>query len=244
PRGARLPRRLRRHLAGAQPPRRARGRRRGASSAAAAIPARRCPALGGRAGPPPRRAGAGRARSLLLRLERIGGSGRGNEARAARLCRRYGALLVLDEVQTGLGRCGRMFACEEEAVEPDVLLLAKGLSGGIAPISALITRRGLWERAYGTLDRYDLHCSTFGGGAVACAAAIATLEVIRRDGLVEAAARSGGYLREKIAAATAGHPLVREVRGRGLLWGIELDAPAGGMGQDLAGQWLVVGMLE
>ena len=162
----------------------------------------------------------------------------------ARLCRRYGALLVLDEVQTGLGRCGRMFACEEEAVEPDVLLLAKGLSGGIAPISALITRRGLWERAYGTLDRYDLHCSTFGGGAVACAAAIATLEVIRRDGLVEAAARSGGYLREKIAAATAGHPLVREVRGRGLLWGIELDAPAGGMGEDLAGQWLVVGMLE
>ena len=79
---------------------------------------------------------------------------------------------------------------------------------------------------------------------MACAAALATLEVIQRDGLVEAARGQGEYLREKIAAATAGHRLVGEVRGRGLLWGIELDAPAGGMGKDLAGQWLVVGLLE
>jgi putrescine aminotransferase len=163
---------------------------------------------------------------------------------AARLCRRYGTLLVLDEIQTGLGRCGRLFLCEEEGIEPDVLLLAKGLSGGLAPISAMITRRRLWERAYGTLQRYDLHCTTFGGGPIACAAALATLEVIRRDGLVEAAASAGEYLREKLAAATAGHPLVREIRGRGLLWGIDLDAPAGGVGADLAGQWLVLGLLE
>jgi putrescine aminotransferase len=160
------------------------------------------------------------------------------------LCLRYGALLVLDEVQTGLGRCGRMFACEEEGVEPDVILLAKGLSGGLVPISALITRKSLWQRAYGTLERYDLHCSTFGGGALACAAALATLEVIRRDGLVEAAAQQGEYLLQQILAATAGHPLIKEVRGRGLLLGIELDAPAGKIGKDLAGQWLVVGLLE
>jgi putrescine aminotransferase len=160
------------------------------------------------------------------------------------LCRRYGALLVLDEVQTGLGRCGRMFACEEEGVEPDVILLAKGLSGGLAPISAIITRKSLWQRAYGTLERYDLHCSTFGGGAVACAAALATLEVIRRDGLVQASAQQGEYLRQQILAATAGHPLIKEVRGRGLLLGIDLDAPAGEIGKDLAGQWLVVGLLE
>src|SRR5438132_7211939 len=129
-------------------------------------------------------------------------------ADAARLCGRYGALLVLDEIQTGLGRCGRLFLCEEEAVEPDVLLLAKGLSGGLAPISVMITRRRLWERAYGTLQRYDLHCTTFGGGPVACAAGLATLEVIARDRLVQAAAAAGEHLRERLRAATAGHPLV------------------------------------
>ncbi len=165
-------------------------------------------------------------------------------AEVSRLCRRYGTLLVLDEVQTGLGRCGKMFASDEQGVEPDVILLAKGLSGGLVPISALITKKPLWQRAYGTLQRYDLHCSTFGGGALACAAALATLEVIHRDGLVEASARHGQYLRERIAAVTAGHPLVKEVRGQGLLLGIELDAPAGGVGKDLAGQWLVVGLLE
>lgn len=169
---------------------------------------------------------------------------RGYLTEASRLCRRYGALLVLDEIQTGLGRCGHLFLCEEEKVEPDVLLLAKGLSGGLAPISAMITRRRLWERAYGTLQRYDLHCTTFGGGPVACAAGLATLEVIARDGLVQAASMAGEHLRERLRAATAGHPLVREVRGRGLLWGIELDAPAGGLGADLAGQWLVIGLLE
>lgn len=165
-------------------------------------------------------------------------------AEAAALCRRYGALLVLDEIQTGLGRCGRLFLCESEQVEPDVLLLAKGLSGGLAPISAMITRRRLWERAYGTLQRYDLHCTTFGGGPIACAAGLATLAVIERDGLVKAAAERGEDLRERLEAATRGHPLVREVRGRGLLWGIELNPPLGGVGADLAGQWLVLGLLE
>src|SRR5919204_1864479 len=165
-------------------------------------------------------------------------------AEAARLCRRYGTLLVLDEIQTGLGRCGFLFLCEEDNVEPDVLLLAKGLSGGLAPIAAMITRRRLWERAYGTLQRYDLHCTTFGGGPVACAAALATLEVIERDRLAQAAAAAGEYLEARLRAATAGHRLVREVRGRGLLWGIELDAPAGGIGADLAGQWVVTELLE
>src|ERR671934_2983602 len=168
----------------------------------------------------------------------------GYVAEAARLCRRYGTLLVLDEIQTGLGRCGHLFLCEEDNVEPDVLLLAKGLSGGLAPIAAMITRPRLWERAYGTLQRYDLHCTTFGGGPVACAAALATLEVIERDRLVQAAAAAGEYLEARLRAATAGHRLVREVRGRGLLWGIELDAPAGGIGADLAGQWVVTELLE
>ncbi|HTM20834.1 MAG TPA: aspartate aminotransferase family protein [Kofleriaceae bacterium] len=164
-------------------------------------------------------------------------------AEVAALCRRYGALLIIDEIQTGLGRTGAMFACETEKVEPDVLLVAKALSGGLAPISAYLTRRDLWKRAYGTLDRYDLHCTTFSGGPIGCAAALATLEVIERDRLVARAAEMGSYLGESLRAATAGHGLVREVRGRGQLWGIELGGVGGPPG-DLIGQWLVVGLLE
>jgi putrescine aminotransferase len=93
-------------------------------------------------------------------------------AEVRRLCVRYGTLLVIDEIQTGLGRTGSMFACEAEGVEPDVVLVAKALSGGLAPISAYLTRRDLWKRAYGTLDRYDLHCTTFSGGPIGCAAAV------------------------------------------------------------------------
>jgi putrescine aminotransferase len=164
-------------------------------------------------------------------------------AEARRLCTRYGTLLVLDEAQTGIGRCGRLFACEEDGVEPDALVLAKGLSGGLAPVAAMITRHGLWNRAYGTLERYDLHCSTFAGGPIACAAALVTLDVIARDGLVARAAELGRELGEALRAATAGHPLVREVRGRGLMWGIEL-ATSSGIAGDLVGQWLVVGLTE
>jgi putrescine aminotransferase len=161
----------------------------------------------------------------------------------AALCRRYGTLLILDEVQTGLGRCGAMFACESEGVEPDVLLLAKGLSGGVAPVSALLTRRKLWERAYGSLSRYDLHCSTFGGGAVACAAALATIEILQRDRIPQSAAALGEQLGPALQEATRGSVIVKEVRGRGLFWGIELDAPLGKVGAELAAQWLVVGLL-
>jgi acetylornithine/succinyldiaminopimelate/putrescine aminotransferase len=164
-------------------------------------------------------------------------------AAVRRLCSKYGTLLVLDEAQTGLGRCGRMFACEEDGVAPDALVLAKGLSGGLAPVAAMLTRPELWKRAYGTLERYDLHCSTFAGGPIACAAALATLAVIERDGLAARAAELGARLGARLGEATAGHPLVRQVRGRGLLWGIEL-AVSEGVTADLVGQWLVVGLIE
>ena len=165
-------------------------------------------------------------------------------ADVARLCKRYGTLLVLDEIQTGLGRTGRLFACEHDGVEPDVLVLAKGLSGGMVPVSAYLTRPRLWERAYGTLARYDVHSATFTGGALACAAALATIEIIVRDRLAGRAADVGAYLGARIREATAGHSLVREVRGRGLLWGIELRAPGGGVTAELVGQWLAVGLME
>jgi putrescine aminotransferase len=165
-------------------------------------------------------------------------------AEVAQLCQRFGTMLVLDEVQTGLGRCGRLFACEDEGVTPDVLLLAKGLSGGMAPISALLTRRRLWERAYGSWARFDLHCTTFSGSPLGCAAALATLATLERERLAERAATLGALLGETLRAATAGHPLVREVRGRGLLWGIELATPPSGATTDLVGQWVVSGLLD
>jgi putrescine aminotransferase len=164
-------------------------------------------------------------------------------AEVARMCRKHGTLLIIDEIQTGFGRTGRMFACEEERVEPDVLLVAKALSGGMAPISAYLTRPDLWTKAYGTLQRYDLHCSTFSGGPISCAAALATLEVLERDKLVKKAADLGIYLGDRLRTVTANHPIVRNVRGRGLMWGVELGAVGGPIG-DLVAQWLVVGLLE
>jgi len=162
----------------------------------------------------------------------------------ARLCRRYGTLFILDEIQTGLGRTGRMFACEHEGVEPDVLLLAKGLSGGLVPIGSYTTRKDVWARAYGTLERYDVHCATFSGAPLACAAALATLEILERDHLAAHAGALGVYLGERLRDVTRGHPLVRDVRGRGLLWGVELAAPGGGVSADLIGGWLSVGLME
>lgn len=165
-------------------------------------------------------------------------------AEVARLCRRYGALLILDEVQTGLGRTGAMFACEREGVIPDVMVLAKGLSGGMVPVSAYVTRADLWRRAYGSLERHEAHCTTFRGGPLASAAALATLEIIERDRLAERAAVVGEQLGRRLREVTAGHPLVREVRGRGLLWGIEVASIGKGLTAAWTAQWLVVGLLE
>ncbi len=104
--------------------------------------------------------------------------------RAARdLCRAAGTLLIVDEVQTGLGRTGALFAVDEEGVEPDVLTLAKSLGGGLVPLGAMLTRRELWRKAYGSARTFALHSSTFGGGSLACAAGLATLRVLRDEDL-------------------------------------------------------------
>ncbi|MGH7729314.1 MAG: aspartate aminotransferase family protein, partial [Vulcanimicrobiaceae bacterium] len=140
---------------------------------------------------------------------------------ARELCTQTGALLVLDEVQTGLGRCGATFACELEGVVPDVLVLAKGLSGGIVPIGAYLTTPKLWNAAYGKAPL--LHTSTFGGNPLACAAALAALEVLRDEQLVENARARGEELLAGARAVAARHPqVIAEARGLGLLVGVEL----------------------
>jgi putrescine aminotransferase len=172
------------------------------------------------------------------------------------LCRRHGTLLILDEVQTGLGRCGTLFAFQAEGLVPDVLVLAKALGGGIAAVAATLTRRDLHRKAYGSTARFDLHGSTFAGSALSCAAALETLAIVEDEGLAEAARARGDRLRVGLLRRLAGHPFVRDVRGRGLLVGIELGPTGAGwagraapllvrhLARSVFGQWAALRLLE
>jgi acetylornithine/succinyldiaminopimelate/putrescine aminotransferase/predicted amino acid dehydrogenase len=137
------------------------------------------------------------------------------------LCHRYGALLIVDEVQTGLGRTGRLFACEAEGITPDILLLAKALGGGLMPIGACLYT----EETY--TEHFDLrHGSTFAGNTLACRAALAAIRELTRDDqrLVRQVAATGDRLLEELRQLQSEFPhLVKEIRGRGLMLGIELD---------------------
>jgi len=142
-------------------------------------------------------------------------------ARARELCTAHGALLIADEVQTGLGRCGMPFACDRDGVVPDVMTLAKGLSGGVMPIGAYIARTSVWNDAYAKNPL--VHTSTFGGNPLACAAALAALEVLHDDELTENARARGEQLLAGARTIAAEYPsVVREVRGLGLLVGVDL----------------------
>ncbi len=145
------------------------------------------------------------------------------------LCRRYGTLFVLDEVQTGLARTGRWFALEHWNLEPDIVTLAKALSGGYMPTGAMITRREIFQKAVGTLERCYVQQSTYGRNRLSMAAGLAAIRVIERDGLVEHAARMGDRLRDGLYTLRDRYEMLDDVRGMGLMWGIELAAPSGRM---------------
>jgi putrescine aminotransferase len=135
------------------------------------------------------------------------------------LCDRRGVLLIADEIQTGLGRTGRLFYVEHEGVTPDIMTVAKALGGGVIPIGAFIARPRLWEEF--RRDPY-LHSSTFGGNPLACRAAIATLDVLVEERLADRAEALGARFMERLRAVQARHPaIVRAVRGRGLMIGVE-----------------------
>ncbi len=137
-------------------------------------------------------------------------------------CDRHGALLILDEIPIGLGRTGRFFACEHYDVVPDMLVLGKGLGGGVFPLAALLARDGLNVATHTALGHY-----THEKNPVGCAAGLATLDVIRDENLVDHAARLGESTLARLRALKAAHPLVGDVRGKGLLLGVELaDLPA------------------
>jgi acetylornithine aminotransferase len=137
--------------------------------------------------------------------------------RARELTRAHGALLMLDEIQTGVGRTGRWFGFQHYGIEPDVITVAKGIAGGV-PIGAMVT----FERASDLLQKGQ-HGSTFGGNPLATTAANAVLQEIESSGLVENAERRGEQLREVIRNLES--PLVAEIRGRGLLLGLGLAEP-------------------
>jgi 4-aminobutyrate aminotransferase / (S)-3-amino-2-methylpropionate transaminase / 5-aminovalerate transaminase len=129
---------------------------------------------------------------------------------------RHGILLIIDEVQTGFGRTGRMFGIEHFGVEPDIMTMAKGIASGF-PLGGFIARREIADSF-----QPGEHLSTFGGNPVACAAALATLQVIEDEGLCANSARLGEWLLRRLEELTARHPAIGEVRGKGLMVGVEL----------------------
>jgi ornithine--oxo-acid transaminase len=150
---------------------------------------------------------------------------------AQALCRRYRTMFVLDEIQTGLGRTGSWFALEHAGLRPDFVLVGKALSGGCMPVAAMVTTREIYDRAVGTLERSYVHQSTFGRNRLSMAAGLATLRIIERDQLVEHAARVGAVLFDGLAELQERHELIGDVRGRGMMIGIELRAPSSRSGR-------------
>lgn len=151
------------------------------------------------------------------------------------LCSKYGTLFIVDEIQTGFGRTGTMFACQREGVIPDIMCLAKSLGGGIMPIGATIATEDVWEKGYGGMEKCLLHTSTFGGNSWAMAAGIAAIDVIVRDNLPEEAKRKGEYLLDRLNALKEKHKLIKDVRGRGLMVGLEFNQPEGGILNKITG---------
>jgi ornithine--oxo-acid transaminase len=152
---------------------------------------------------------------------------------AQELCHAAGALFVVDEVQTGLGRTGRFLALEYWGLQPDLVTIAKALSGGYVPIGALLSSRRVFSSVFDSMERGVVHGSTFGGGDLAAAAGLATLRVLDDEHLIERAARMGELLLELTRPLVEKFEIVREVRGLGLIWAIELGPPAGGAARRL-----------
>jgi ornithine--oxo-acid transaminase len=144
---------------------------------------------------------------------------------AQRLCRKHGTLFIMDEIQTGLGRTGRMYALEEWGLEPDMVLVAKALSGGYMPVGAVITTRKVYDALFDSMDRSYVHHSTYARNRLSMAAGLATLQVIREDRLVERARVLGERIQVGLERLRQKYELVHAVRVRGLMIGLELGPP-------------------
>jgi ornithine--oxo-acid transaminase len=144
---------------------------------------------------------------------------------AKRLCERHGTLLIVDEIQTGLGRTGTLFACEQWGVTPDLLLVSKSLSAGLVPVGAVLMRPEVQRAVYHRMDRCVINSATFAENSLAMAAGLATLQILDDERLVQRSADMGARLLEKLTALKAQSELIADVRGRGLMIAIEFGEP-------------------
>ena len=149
-------------------------------------------------------------------------------AGAQALCRRYGTLFCVDEVQTGFGRTGRLLALEHWGLEPDLITVSKALSGGYVPVGALLMSEAVYEGVFDSLPNAVSHGSTFAPNDLAMVAGLATLRELDEQGLVAESARLGEYLLERTRPLVESSEVVRDVRGLGLMWAIEFEEPPGG----------------
>jgi ornithine--oxo-acid transaminase len=157
-------------------------------------------------------------------------------AQCRAICSRHDVLLICDEVQTGLGRTGRLLACDHDGVHPDGLVLGKALGGGLLPVSAFLARDDVMA-----VFRPGDHGSTFGGNPLACAVGLAALDLLEEEGLAQRAEAQGAMLMERLRALR--HPAIREIRGRGLLIGMEVD-PAHISARDFCERLMARGILS
>lgn len=145
---------------------------------------------------------------------------------AQALCRKYGSLFVLDEVQTGMHRTGPFLSAHEFGVEPDMVILAKALSGGFVPCGAVLMTDDVYESVYSSLRRAIIHTSTFSENSLAMRSGLATLDVIEEEKLGERAVAMGELLRDSVRQALCKYEMIKDVRGAGLLNGVEFQAPS------------------
>jgi ornithine--oxo-acid transaminase len=158
----------------------------------------------------------------------VGIPSEGYLAGAQALCRRYGTLFCVDEVQTGFGRTGRMFACEHWGLEPDLMPVSKSLSGGYVPVGALMLSARVHEAVFDSLEHAFSHGSTFAPNDLGLAAGLATLRELDDRGLPERSARLGRLLLERTRPLVGAYDVVKDVRGLGLMWAIEFGEPSSG----------------
>ncbi len=142
------------------------------------------------------------------------------------LCRQHGTLFICDEVQAGMGRTGRFLSCEHWGLEPDIVTLSKSLGGGYIPVSACITSRKIHDKTFSSLDRCQVHSTTFGQNEMAMAAGLATLHVMDEERLIERAATTGEKLLSGLASLQSRYDMIADVRGKGLMIGIEFRQPS------------------
>ncbi|HEY4128244.1 MAG TPA: aminotransferase class III-fold pyridoxal phosphate-dependent enzyme, partial [Gammaproteobacteria bacterium] len=156
--------------------------------------------------------------------------------KAAEICKRHNVLLIADEIQTGLGRTGKLLACQHEGVQPDGLILGKALGGGLLPVSAFLARKDVMD-----VFHPGDHGSTFGGNPLAAAVGLAALDALVEENLAERCAELGAHLMDKLAALKS--PLIKSLRGKGLFVGIEID-PKQGRAREVCERLMAHGILS